>query len=78
MNIKVELLKDCMIEYIHTHINDFEINADEIATTTAISVLQEIHTALSNPELSDFDAIEEIVCIFEKRGISCGGRHDFN
>ncbi|MBQ3038278.1 MAG: hypothetical protein IJD30_03770 [Clostridia bacterium] len=32
---------------------------------------------VGNDALSDFDAIEEIVNIFEEFGVSAGDRHDF-
>lgn len=49
----------------------------EIAKIKAVEVINGIKKVLSNDTLSDFDAIEEIVCIFEEYGIDTGGRHDF-
>ena len=49
----------------------------KIADTTAIIILDEIKNVICNDELSDFDTVEEIVCILEKNNIDCGGRHDF-
>ncbi|MGM9936423.1 MAG: hypothetical protein ACI38A_03675 [Candidatus Ornithomonoglobus sp.] len=40
-------------------------------------VINEIQEVLRNEDYSDFDAIEEIVCIFEKYGLDAGSRHDF-
>jgi len=31
MNIKLELLKNCISDFVNSHIEDFEINADERA-----------------------------------------------
>ena len=77
MKIKTELLKRYIADYINHQIEDFEINADKIADTTAIKVLAEIQEIIKNQEYSDFEAIEEIVCIFEKYKIDAGCRHDF-
>ena len=40
-------------------------------------MLSEIQKVIQNESYSDFDAIEEIVCIFEKYNIDSGFRHDF-
>ena len=53
------------------------IDADTIADTTATLILSEIKKIISNENISDFDAIEQIVIIFEKYGIDAGTRHDF-
>ena len=77
MNIKVELLKNYITDFIKFKIEDFEINASEIADTTATQMLYEIQTVIKNEDYSDFEAIEQIVCIFEKYNIDFGVRHDF-
>ncbi len=77
MNIKVELLKDYISDFIKYQVEDFDIDASQIADTTAIKMLSEIQKVIKNVEYSDFDAIEEIVCIFEKYNIDFGFRHDF-
>ena len=77
MNIKVELLKNYITDFIKFKIEDFEINASEIADTTATQMLYEIQNVIKNEDYSDFEAIEQIVCIFEKYNIDFGVRHDF-
>ena len=77
MNIKIELLKNHLYDYINNHINDFEINADKIADTIAINTLDEIQKILRNDTLSDFEIVEEIVCVFEKYNLDTGACHDF-
>ena len=77
MNIKVELLKNHITDFIKFKIEDFDIDASQIADTTAIQMLSEIQNAIRNEGYSDFEAIEEIVCIFEKYSIDYGFRHDF-
>ena len=40
-------------------------------------MLSEIQKVIKNEAYSDFEAIEEIVCIFEKYDIDFGNCHDF-
>ena len=77
MNIKLELLKNFISDYINNNLEDFEIDALQIADTTATKMLSEIQKVIRNEEYSDFDAVEKIVCIFEKYKIDFGPRHDF-
>ncbi len=77
MNIKLELLKDHITNYICSQLKDFDIDANEIVNTNAICILSEIQKILSNQEYNDFEVVEEIVSLFERNGIYCGGRHDF-
>ncbi len=77
MNIKLELLKSYIYDYIDSHLDDFEIDAKEIADTTAIKILSQIQEIIKNEDYDDFDAMEEIVSVFQRYGISCGSRHDF-
>lgn len=77
MNIKLELLKGFISDIIMQSLEDINIDADKIADTTAINALAEIQNIIQNEAISDFDAVEQIVCIFEKYKISAGIRHDF-
>lgn len=86
MKIKYELLENALAEGIrekirlHTHFNsldELDIDVNEIANTTAIKMLSEIQEIVQNDDISDFDAMEQIVCIFEKYNISAVPRHDF-
>lgn len=77
MNIKLELLKDYIWDYINNNLNDFGIEADKIADTVAINMLREIQEIIINNEYTDFDAVEKIVCVFQKYNIDFGSRHDF-
>ena len=76
MNIKLELLRKYIFDFLNNQIEEFEIDVAEIADTTAIQIIHEIQNVIKNENFSDFDAIEEIVCIFEKFGIDSGFRHD--
>lgn len=77
MNIKIELLRGYISDFINSNLEDFEMDASKIADTTAIQVLRETQKVIHDEKYSDFDAIEEIVCIFEKYEIDAGFRHDF-
>ena len=77
MKIKVELLKTHISDFINSRIEDFEIDADDIANTVAIKILAEIQEIIKNNSYSDFERIEEIVCVFEKYKIDFGNCHDF-
>lgn len=77
MNIKTELLKDSITSFINNQIDDFVINADEIANSKAILILEKIQKIIQSKEYEDFDVVEEIVSLLEANGLNCGGRHDF-
>lgn len=77
MKVKLDLLRNCITDIINSKIEDFEIDASKIADTTAIQALNEIQKVIKDEDYSDFEAIEEIVCIFEKYNIDAGFRHDF-
>lgn len=77
MNIKLELLTNAISELVVQRLDTISIDADEIADTVAITMLTEIQKIIKNDEISDFDAIEKIVILFEKYGVDAGIRHDF-
>lgn len=86
MKLKYELLANAAAEEVCKKIKMFveldgleelDIDVNEIADTTAINALSEIYDVVHNDALSDFDAMEEIVRIFEKYKIDAGARHDF-
>ncbi|MBQ2897888.1 MAG: hypothetical protein IJE46_06180 [Clostridia bacterium] len=77
MDIKVELLKEYIADYINQHINDFEIDEDKIADSTAIKIVKEISGVLKNEAYDDIDKVEQFVRIFEKYGIDTGACHDY-
>ena len=55
---------------------DFSTAADGINNEMA-DMLEEIYDVLCCDMLSDFEAIEQITCIYEKHGLSSGVIHDF-
>ena len=77
MYIKIKLLKKYISDIINNNIDDFNIDATKVADTTAIQILSEIQVVIKDESCSDFDAIEKIVCIFEKYYLDFGFRHVF-
>ena len=77
MNIKLDLLKKHLSDFINNNIENFEIDASKIADTVATNMLSEIQQIIQNEKHSDSDAMEKIICVFEKYKIDCGFRHDF-
>ena len=59
-------------------IRNIETNTDEKVELLAIEILTKIKSVLARHyQLSDFEIVEEIVCIMEKYKIDCGECHDF-
>ncbi len=77
MNIKLELIQNHITEMVAKLLEDNLIDYNTIADTNAILILNQIKKVISDDSLSDFDAIEEIICIFEENNIDCGSRNDF-
>lgn len=86
MKIKYELLENAIAEGIRQKIrmytsldslDELDIDVNEIANTVTIKALSEIQEIVQDDDISDFEAIEQIICIFEKYKISAEQRHDF-
>lgn len=77
MNIKTELLKNYIIDYINSNIQDFEIDANTIIDTSATNMIFEIQQIIKNDSYSDFEIVEKIVSVFEKYNVDFGSCHDF-
>ena len=77
MKIKTELIKGYIADAVCNQLTDFEINEDEIANSRAIIILNAVREILRKDELSDFEMIDEIVMLFHRYNIDCGGCHDF-
>ena len=76
MNIKLELIQNYICDMIK-NIFQSDFDANQIADSNAILILDKIKKITSDDSLSDFDAIEEIVHLLEENNIDCGSRHDF-
>ena len=77
MDLSLELLSSCLADYIQEELTLKNFNAKKLVDTKATRILQEIQNVLEKEDLSDFQIVEEIVCIFEKNKLSAGGCHDF-
>ena len=77
MKIKTELLKRYIADYVCDKFDDFEIDVNEIAETTAIKMIGKIYNIIKNDSYSDFEIVEEIVKIFEENNIDGICCHDF-
>ena len=77
MNIKYELLINHIAESTAYFLENLTFDETKIADTTAILALSEIKDIIKNESLSDFEAIEDIISVFEKYKIDFGERHDF-
>lgn len=77
MKVKTEIMKGYISSRICDSIdNIIEFDANEIANSKAIEILQEIQNVIQS-DMDDFEMIEEIVCIFERYNIDAGACHDF-
>ena len=77
MNIEYELMSKELAKVMVDFIKIAEPNIEKKVERTAIDMLIEIKEAICDEQLTDFDVVEKIVCIFEKNNINCNGRHDF-
>lgn len=78
----MELFKEILIkalakEEINIIFPNFEFGVTEVIEIESFKALQKIKTIIENDNLSDFECIERIVCIFEDIGSGGGNRHDF-
>ncbi|MBQ5389596.1 MAG: hypothetical protein IIU58_01670 [Clostridia bacterium] len=64
MNIKLDLLKGYVADFVNNHIEELVLDADTIADTVAICLLEEIQLVVCNKTYSDFEVVEEIVTLF--------------
>lgn len=71
------LINILMNEEINVNFPNLKFSATEIIEIESFKALQKIKTIIEDDSLSDFDCIEEIVCVFEKIGSGGGIRHDF-
>ncbi len=77
MNFEKELIANELAYVIRKYME--EINPDIIdrIKNRESEIISQIQKILANSELNDFEVVEEIVVLFEKYNLSCGGRRDF-
>ncbi len=74
MKVSLQLFANLVAEKIKDF--EVEVTSDEVEMRATL-ILEEISEVVKDYELSDFDAMEKIVQIFEKYKVSAGVRHDF-
>ncbi len=72
-----DLLKYIIRQEVERAIIETEYNIADKIKFLSTEILKEIVAVLKSCELSDFDIVENIVCILEKYEIDCGTCHDF-
>ena len=77
MNIKLELLQNHISDCVREAFKMNVIDVDEIADSNAINIIDKIKSVICDSNLSDFEAIEQIIYILEENNINCGSRHDY-
>lgn len=64
-------------EEIKIEFTNLKVNTKEIVEIQCYKALKEIRNVIINNNLSDFECIEKIVCIFENLGSDGDSRNDF-
>ena len=80
MELFKELLKEILYEEEKVIRIEFDISEKKILKaidSKCFEALAKIKRIIQNEMLSDFEAIEEIVSLFENMNIDFGERHDF-
>ena len=81
MNLYKELLlkllenEECRVVFPNV-----EESFSQLVEMKSYEILKKIQEIIRNTDLDDEDCfmkIEEIICLFEENGCSCGTRHDF-
>lgn len=83
--IDLDLYKEIIVkllekEDINITFPNLKINEKNVIEAISYKALQKIKTIMEDDSLCDkecFKKIEEIICVFEELGSSCGNRHDF-
>ena len=78
MNDIIKSISDEIEDVINKHMTNYILKNHSISA----KVLKEIQEVIIsgnivNGQRNDFEIVEEIVCIFEKYGITAGGCHDY-
>ena len=77
MDIRIELITNEIVEIVKNYIENTAIDFDALIESRSVAIQKRICDVIRNEKLSDFEMVEEIVCILEEHNISCGSCHDF-
>lgn len=81
MNEEQELCRELLYQelgrFIIEQFQETKFYYEEVIQQKSVQALAQIRAVIQDETYSDFDAVEEIVCIFEQYGISAEDRHDF-
>lgn len=81
----MNLYKEILLNFLESEESDtvfpnMEKEFSQVVEMKSYEMLKKIQAIIRNKDLDDVDCfmkIEEIVCLFEESGCSCGIRHDF-
>jgi len=77
MSVTNELIAHIIAEQFTDLLERKKFELPEQAETIGLCIISEVQQILMDEKLDDFEAIEEIVCLFEKHNLNTGFRHDF-
>lgn len=78
MKVYTTLLKKLLVKSVWQSISQLKIEEyNSKIESEAVSILSEIQRILMD-EADDFEKVENIVLLFERYGLDCGGCHDFS
>ena len=78
MNLCLELISKEIAETVYTALKTYDfLNISQDIELTAVTILTQIRDVIADDNLSDFDAIEEIINILDRNNLYTGTRHDF-
>lgn len=64
--------EELIVEFKNAH-----FNIEKAFNEKCFELLAKIKAVIENDSLSDFECIEEVVCLFEEHSIAIEYRHDF-
>ncbi|MBQ8526549.1 MAG: hypothetical protein IJ460_07535 [Clostridia bacterium] len=77
MDIRIELIINEIVEIVKNCIENTAIDFDALIESRSVAIQKRICNIIRNEKLSDFEMVEEIVCVLEEHNISCGSCHVF-
>ncbi len=75
-DLRLDLMADSLAQMIGSYLRYSTFDVNTLINSTAVQVLTEIHEVLEQPDLPDFEAVDMIVCIFNKYNLDSGRIHE--